>query len=155
MQLMPGDIVLKKLDTFQSKRNVKDQWSESEYVVLHQVADDIPTYKVEMTARMLRSSTATGFSWWPLTPMPLGGSESTSEEGAAQSTLAELTPLEWESEGLESEVVEALTWCLASCVLLGWVDGILWSLPSVAPQPTLQGLGAGDGTWSLSDKEVH
>ena len=76
---------------------------------------------------------------------PLGGSESASEEGAAWSALAELTPLEWESEVPESEVDGALTRCLTSHVLLGWVDGILWPLPSVAPQPTLLGLGAGDG----------
>ena len=64
---------------------------------------------------------------------PLGGSESASEEDATQSTLAELTPLEWESEAPESEVDQALTQCLASHVLLGWVDGVLWPLPSVAP----------------------
>ena len=46
MQLMLGDIVLMKLDTFQGKRKVKDQWSEAEYVVMHQVTDDVPTYEV-------------------------------------------------------------------------------------------------------------
>ena len=35
MQLMPGDIVLMKLDAFQGKRKVKDQWSEAEYVLVH------------------------------------------------------------------------------------------------------------------------
>ena len=40
---------------------------------------------------------------------PLGGSESTSEESTTQSTLAELTPLEWQSEAPDSEVDEALT----------------------------------------------
>ena len=86
---------------------------------------------------------------------PLGGSESASEENTTWSTLVELTPQEWESEAPESKVDEALTQSLASCVLLGWVDGILWPLPSVALQPTLCGLAAGDGMWSLSDKEVH
>ena len=46
MQLMPGDIVLMKLDAFQGKRKVKDQWSEAEYVVVCQVTDDVPTYEV-------------------------------------------------------------------------------------------------------------
>ena len=86
---------------------------------------------------------------------PLGGSKSTSEEGTAQSTLVELTPLEWESEAPGSEVEEELTQCFTSHVLLGWVDGVLRPLPSVAQQPTLQGLGAGDGMSSLSDEEVH
>ena len=43
VHLMPGDIVLMKLDVFQGKRKVKDQWTEAEYVVVHEVADDIPT----------------------------------------------------------------------------------------------------------------
>ena len=47
---------------------------------------------------------------------------------------------------------EVLTQHLTSHVLLGWVDGILWLLPSVALRPTLQGLGTGDGMWSLSEE---
>ena len=46
VQLMPGDVVLMKLDEFQCKRKVKDRWSKAEYVVMHQVADDMPTYEV-------------------------------------------------------------------------------------------------------------
>ena len=46
MQLMPGDLVLMKLDAFQGKRKVKDRWSEAEYVVVCQVADVVPMYKV-------------------------------------------------------------------------------------------------------------
>ena len=42
VQLMPGDMVLMKLDAFQGKRKVKDQWSKAEYMV----ADDVPAYKV-------------------------------------------------------------------------------------------------------------
>ena len=56
---------------------------------------------------------------------PLGGSESTSDEGAAQSALAEFTPLEWESEASGGTLDEALTQCLASHTLLGWVDDIV------------------------------
>ena len=47
MQLMPGDIDLMKLDVFQGKRKVKDRWSKAEYMVVHQVADDVPTYEVQ------------------------------------------------------------------------------------------------------------
>ena len=46
VQLMPGDIVLMKLDAFQGKRKAKDRWSEAEYVVICQVANDIPAYEV-------------------------------------------------------------------------------------------------------------
>ena len=85
----------------------------------------------------------------------LGGNESTSDEGATWSTLAELTSLEWESEVSEGTLDEALTRCLASLILLEWVDGILQPLPMVVLQPTLQGLEAEDETVSLSDEEVH
>ena len=157
VQLMPGDIVL-KLEAFQGKRKVKDQWSEAEFLVVHQVADDVPTYEVQDNGRNVK---VIHCNWLFLVATPrgdatlLGGSESVSKEGATQSTLAELTPLEWESEVPESEVDGALTQCLTSCVLLGLVDGVIQPLPSVALQPTLQGLGAGDGMLSLSDEEVH
>ena len=42
MQLMPGDIILMKLDAFQGKRKAKDRWSEVEYLVTCQVANDVP-----------------------------------------------------------------------------------------------------------------
>ena len=46
-QLVPGDMVLMKNDVYQGKRKVKDQWSETEYVVVRQVADGVPTYEVK------------------------------------------------------------------------------------------------------------
>ena len=46
VQLMPGNIVIMKLDAFQGKRKVKDWWSKAEYVVVCQVADDMPPYEV-------------------------------------------------------------------------------------------------------------
>ena len=32
---------------YQGKRKVKDQWSETEYVVVHQVTDGMPAYEVK------------------------------------------------------------------------------------------------------------
>ena len=75
--------------------------------------------------------------------------------GATQSTLAELTPLEWKGEMSESDVEGALTWHPTSHVPLGWVDGILWPLPSVALKLTVCGLSSGEGTSSFSDEDVH
>ena len=46
-QLVLGDVVLMKIDVYQGKRRVKDRWSETEYVVVHQVADGVPTYEVK------------------------------------------------------------------------------------------------------------
>ena len=158
MQLMPGDVVLMKLDMFQGKRKQKDQWSKAEYVVMHQVTDDVPMYQVQDdggNVKVIHHNRIFLVAPTKEDATPLGGSESISEEGTAQSALVELTPLELESETPESEVDEVLTRCLASHVLLGLVDGILRLLPSVALRPTLQGLGTGDGMWNLSDKDVH
>ena len=87
--------------------------------------------------------------------MPLGGSKSVSYVSTAKSALAELTPLEWNRETSESDVERALTRHLTSHVPLGWVDGILWPLPSVALRLTACGLSSGEGTSSFSDEDVH
>ena len=87
---------------------------------------------------------------------PLGAGVPLSEENATQSTLAEFTSLEVESDLPEGSVDGTDTLSPASRVLLGWVGGVLWPLPSVVLRPTtLRGLGAGDGMWSQSDEEVH
>ena len=106
MQLMPDDIVLMKLDAFQEKRKVKDRWSEAEYVVIHQVTNDIPAYEVRDDGGNVKVTHHNRlFLVAPAkeNAMPLGGSKSISDEGAASSTLAELTPLEWNSETPESD----------------------------------------------------
>ena len=36
-----------KNDIYQGKQKVKDRWSETEYVVVHQVADGVPAYEVK------------------------------------------------------------------------------------------------------------
>ena len=87
--------------------------------------------------------------------MPLGGSESVSYVGTTQSTLAELTPLECGGEMPESEMEGALTQHPTSRILLGWVDGVLQPLPSVALRLTVCGLRSGDLTSSFSDEDVH
>ena len=112
VQLIPGDVVLMKLDAFQGKRKVKDQWSKAEYVVMHQVADDVPVYEVRDDGRMVKVVHHNRL--FLVAPAkedatPLGGSESISEEGTTQSSLAELSPLELESETPESEVDKVLT----------------------------------------------
>ena len=158
MQLMLGDIILMKLDTFQGKRKVEDRWSKVEYVVTRQVESDMPTYEVKDDGGNIKVTHHNRlFLVAPVsnTATPLGGSKSVSYVCTTRSTLAELTPLECGGEMSESEVEGALTQCPTSCVPLGWVDGVLRPLPSVALRPTICGLGSGDGASSLSDKDVH
>ena len=47
MQLVLGDVVLMKNDAYQGKQKVKDWWSETEYVVVCQVADGVTAYEVK------------------------------------------------------------------------------------------------------------
>ena len=47
MQLVLGVAVLMKSDAYQGKWKVKDWWSETEYVVVHQVTDGVPAYEVK------------------------------------------------------------------------------------------------------------
>ena len=113
MQLIPDDIVLMKLDAFQGK---------------HKVAEDIPRYEVRDEGRNVKTVHC---NWLFLVAIPegdvtpLGGNESTSDEGVTQSALVELISLKWESEASEGTLDEALTQCLANNAPLGWVDGIL------------------------------
>ena len=112
VQLMLGDLVLMKLDVFQGKRKVNERWSEAEYVVMHQVADDILAYKVQDdggNVKVIHCNRLFLVAPAKEDATPLGGNRSVSEEGTTWSALAELTPLEWEREMPESEVDEALT----------------------------------------------
>ena len=88
-----------KNDAYQGKRKVKDQWSETEYVVVHQVTDGIPAYEVKDEAGNVKTIHR---NWLFLvaTPkeaiMPLGVGMSISEENV-QSTHVEHTSLGVES----------------------------------------------------------
>ena len=57
--------------------------------------------------------------------MPLCKSEDTNSGVSTQSALAELTPLECEDDLLKDLLEGCQTHHLASCILLGWVDGVL------------------------------
>ena len=158
MQLVPGDVVLMKNDAFQGKQKFKDRWSETEYVVACQVTDGIPAYEVKDEAGNVKTIHR---NWLFLVAtlkeaiMPLGAGTSISEENV-WSTHADHTSLEVESDSPERFMDWDDTLSPSSRVPLGWVGGVLRPLPSVAPRPTMwRGIGAGDGTESLSNKEVH
>ena len=88
--------------------------------------------------------------------MPLGVGMSISEENIVRSTRVEHTSLGVENYLPEGSMVGTDTLSPTSRVPLGWVGGVLWPLPLVAPRPTMwRGIGAGDGVGSPSDKEVH
>ena len=159
VQLVPGDVVLMKNDMYQGKWKVKDQWSDTEYVVVCQVTDGIPAYEVKDEAGNIKTIHR---NWLFLvaTPMeavmPLGASTSILEENVVQSTRVEHTLLGVENDSPQGSVDGADTLSPTSRVPLGWVGGVLWPLPSVAPRPTMwRGIGAGHGVGSPSNEEVH
>ena len=159
VQLVPGDVVLMKNNAYQGKWKVKDRWSEAEYVVVCQVADGVPAYEVKDEVGNIKT-VHRNWLFLVATPkeavMALGAGMSTSEENVVRSTRAEHTSLEIENDSPEGSVDGVDTLSPTSRVPLGWVGGVLWPLPSVAPRLTMwKGIGAGDGTGSLSDQEVH
>ena len=144
---------------YQGKQKVKDWWSETEYVVVHQVTNDVPAYEVKDEAGSVKTVNRNRL-FLVATPkeaiMPLGVGMSISEENVVWSTRVEHTLLGVESDLPEESADGADTLSPTSRVLLRWVGGVIWLLPSVAPRPTMwSGIGAGDRVESPSDEEVH
>ena len=46
VNLKPGDLVLVEVGAWKGKRKIKDGWEEETWEVVHQIAADIPSYKV-------------------------------------------------------------------------------------------------------------
>ena len=102
-QLVPGDVVLMKNDAYQGKWKVKDWWSETEYVVVRQVADGIPAYEVKDEAgnvKTIHHNRLFLVAALKEAVTPLGAGASISEENV-RSTHAEHTSLEVESDSPE------------------------------------------------------
>ena len=104
-QLVPGDVVLMKNDTYQGKQKVKDRWSETEYVVVCQVTDGMPAHEEDEAGNIktIHHNQLVLVAIPMETVMPLGASASISEENVAQSTCVEHT-----SFGVESNLPEGL-----------------------------------------------
>ena len=121
VQLVPGDVVLMKNDAYQGKRKVKDWWSETEYVVVHQVTDGIPAYEVKDEAGNVKTIHHNQLFLVAIpmeAVMPLGAGTSISEENVAWSTLVEHTSFGVESNSPEGSVDGADTLSLTSRVPL-------------------------------------
>ena len=133
-QLVPGNVVLMKNDAYQGKWKVKDRWSETECIVVGQVADGVPAYKVKDEAGNVKT-VHHNCLFLVATPMeaitPLGAGTSISEENVARSTLVEHTSFGVESDSPEGSVDGAETLSPTSRVPFRWVGGVLQPLPSV------------------------
>ena len=139
-QLVPGNLVLMKNDAYQGKQKVKDWWSKTEYVVVRQVTDGIPAYEVKDEAgniKTIHHNRLFLVATWMEAVTPLGVDASISEENIVWSTHVEHTSLGVENDLPEGYVDGADTLSPTSRVPLGWVGGVLWPLPLVAPRPTM------------------
>ena len=110
VQLMLGDTVLKKADAFQGKRKVKDWWSEVEYEAICQVVNGVPSYEIKDASSNLQVAHCNRL-FLLATPqgkvIPLSKNENADLGVSAQSTLAELTPLECEDH-LPKDLMEGV-----------------------------------------------
>ena len=158
VQLMPGDTVLKKADTFQGKRKVKDRWSKVEYEVIRQVTNGVPSYEIKDASGNLQVAHRNRL-FLLATPqgevMPLNKNEDADINVSTRSALAELTPLEYEKDTPNGQMKRCQTQHLASRVLLGWVDGILRPLPMVVHRTAPNEPGSRIKDMSGDDEEVH
>ena len=141
VQLVPGDVVLMKNNAYQGKQKVKDRWSETEYVVVCQVADGVPSYEVKDEVGNVKTIHHNQL-FLVAAPKeaitPLGAGASISEENIIWSTCVELTSLEVENDMPEGFMNGADTLSPANRVMLGWVGGVLQPLPRlVAPRLTM------------------
>ena len=128
VQLMLGDTVLKKADMFQGKRKVKDWWSEVEYEVIHQIANGVPSYEIKDPSGNLQVAHHNQPFLLAILRgevMPLNKNKNADIDTSTWSALVELTPLEFENDSPKDQMERCLTQHLASCIPLGWVDGVL------------------------------
>ena len=150
--------MLKKADAFQGKRKVKDQWSKVEYEVIRQVTNGMPSYKIKDPSGNLQVAHCNQLFLLAIPHgevMPLNKSKNADIDMSTQSTLAELTSLEVEINSLKKQMGRCLTQHLASCVPLGWVDGILRPLPMVVHRTAQYEPGSRMKDMSGDDEEVH
>ena len=156
VQLVLGDAVLLKQDTFQGKRKMKDRWG-NEYEVICQVAPDVPVYKVHNrsgNARVVhrnRLFLVASISE-PVTPLSLD--VELSEATSKRSTPAELTPLECKNDSPDGMMWELLTQRLTRGMPLGWLGGILRPLPMVALSSTKVGQALERGQTAKTTRTV-
>ena len=158
VQLMPGDTVLKKADTFQGQRKVKDRWSKIEYEVIRQVVNGVPSYEIKDTSGNLQVAHHNRL-FLLATPqgevIPLINIEDANSGMSTWYALAELTPLECENDLLKDLLEGCQTHHLASHIPLGWVDGVLQPLPMVVHRSAQKEPGSRAREMCGDDEEVH
>ena len=130
VDLKPGNLVLVKDDAFQRKRKIKDRWEDEPHEVVHQIAKDVPLYKMTSQCgqshvlhhNQLLIASETGI------PLCMGVCQawdrctsSTPVKPTPKGSECETTP--WEDSDL------VITQHQARKTSLGWINRKLWLLP--------------------------
>ena len=129
-----------------------------EYEVIRQVPNGVPSYEIKDASGNLQVAHRNRL-FLLATPqgevIPLSKNENTDSGVSAQSTLAELTPLECEND-LPKDLMEGCqTHHLASRIPLGWVDGVLRPLPMVVHRSAQKEPGSRMREMCGDNEEVH
>ena len=131
VDLKPGNLVLVKAYVFKGKRKIRDRWEDEACEVVHQIATDIPSYKVTNQCRQssilhqnhfLLVTSGVGF------PLCIGVCH-------AWDRCTSPDPCKPTSKGSEGRMMPQENSCWAatqhpaSKISLGWINGKLWLLP--------------------------
>ena len=97
VQLMPGDMVWTKANTFQGKRKMEYRWDEVEYEIAHQVTNGSPLYEAKDSSGKVKTPHRNRFFQVAIpqgTSTALCQSVYTNVDLTIRSALVEFTPLE-------------------------------------------------------------
>ena len=138
VNLKPGNLVLVKADAWKGNRKIKDRWEEETWEVVHQIAADIPSYKVTNQHRWSR---VLHWNWLLLIASEIGiplcmGSCHT-QDSCTSPTPSKTTSDRGDEKRTPSEKIgKVVTWQPTSKASLGWKNRklqlILWTSTGAA-----------------------
>ena len=130
VKLKPGDLVLVKMDAWKGKRKIKDRWEEETSEVVHQIAADIPSYKVMNQHDGHESSTETSFfSSCQRLAFPCGMATIIQRTGVPTIPWKTTSFRDDEKRMSQEKNGKVVTWWSTSKASLGWKNGKLWLIP--------------------------
>ena len=148
----PGNLVLVKADAFKGKRKIKDRWEEDTWEVVHQIATDVPSYKVTNQHRKSHILHQNQLLVMSEVGIPLCMGNCHTQDRCTSPTPCKTTSIGGEPKWMPQENNgKAVTRQPTSKASLGWINGKLQLQPWTSTEaPTEDGwrpqvmCGAGD-----------
>ena len=149
VNLKPSNLVLVKADAWKGKRKIKDRWEEETWEVVHQIAADIPSYKVTYQR---------GQSWvlhwnWLLLVASEIGIPLCMDSHHTWDRCTSPTPCKTTSVGggrrrtPQKKSGKVVTQWPTSKASLGWKNGKLWLLPWMSTRASTEDGWRPQVTW--------